>query len=171
MNPTAMLLLAKNVLFTIVVPGTVAWFLPHWLFGPYSLARSVPALLTGAALVAAGIALYVACVWPFATVGAGTPAPIDAPVRLVIVGPYRIVRNPMYVAVLSVIAGQAIGFGSVSLARYGLAVALVFHLVVVGYEELALQRQFGTEYREYRKRVPRWFPRLRRPRDGSRSPA
>lgn len=158
-----MLLLVKNALFTVVVPGTVAGLLPYWLFGPYSpLQSSTPALVAGVGLMTAGAALYVACVWPFATVGEGTPAPIDAPIRLVVAGPYRFLRNPMYVAVLSVIFGQSLALSLVALAIYGFGVALVFHLVVIGYEERALERQFGDDYREYCRHVPRWIPRISR---------
>lgn len=158
-----MLLVLKNVLFTLVVPGTVAGLLPYWLFGPYDgLQSSTPAMFAGVGLMATGAALYVACVWSFATIGAGTPAPIDAPVKLIVVGPYRLLRNPMYVAVLSVILGQSLAIGSAALALYGIAVALVFHLVVVAYEELVLERQFGNAYREYCRRVPRWIPRVAR---------
>jgi protein-S-isoprenylcysteine O-methyltransferase Ste14 len=151
----------KNVLFTVLVPGTVAGWLPYWLFGPYVLHGDAPSLIAGVVLIAGGAALYVACVWPFASIGEGTPAPIDPPVRLIVVGPYRVVRNPMYVAVLLVIFGQSLILHSGSLALYGVGVASVFHLVVIGYEELVLERQFGDDYRAYRKRVPRWIPRIR----------
>lgn len=155
-----MRLFLKNLAFTILVPGTVAGLLPFWLFGPYDpLASGIANLAAGGGLIVAGLALYLACIWPFATIGRGTPAPIDAPVHLVVVGPYRFVRNPMYLAVLSVIFGQALVARSSQLALYGLAVGLLFGLFVVGYEELALRRQFGDEYTEYRQRVPRWIPR------------
>jgi len=151
----------KNVLFTVLVPGTVAGWLPYWFFGPYTLLDSDAAsVIAGSALIAAGVALYIACVWPFATIGEGTPAPFDAPVRLVVVGPYRILRNPMYVAVSSVIFGQSLVLHSGALALYGVGVSLAFHLVVIGYEELALEQEFGDDYRAYRKQVPRWIPRV-----------
>lgn len=154
-------LFLKNLVFTIVVPGTVAGVLPWALFGPYDTARGgTLGSLAGGSLILAGIALYVVCVASFAGVGGGTPAPIDAPVRLVVAGPYRVVRNPMYIAVLGVIFGQAILAASRGLALYGLGVALVFHGVVIGYEERALERRFGASYRAYRERVRRWVPRL-----------
>ena len=155
------LLALKCVLFTILVPGTVAGLLPYWLFGPFDPQQSgIVAKIAGSAVVLAGATLYVACVWPFARIGRGTPAPIDAPIRLVIIGPYRCIRNPMYVAVLTVIFGQALAIASTALVVYGLGVALMFHVVVIVYEEIALAHQFGEEYRDYCRRVPRWLPRF-----------
>ena len=153
-------LILKNLLFTVLVPGTVAGWLPYWLFGPYSL-RHADALsvVVGAVLVAAGAALYVACVWPFATIGGGTPAPFDAPMRLVVAGPYRALRNPMYVAVLLVIFGQSLALHSAAFAFYGVGTAVMFHLFVIGYEEPTLEREFGDDYREYCSQVARWVPR------------
>lgn len=111
-------------------------------------------------MVFVGLALYLACVLPFATLGRGTPAPVDAPVHLVVVGPYRFVRNPMYLAVLLVIFGQAIIASSAALALYGAAVFMAFVAVVLVYEEPTLRRQFGDQYRAYCARVPRWVPRI-----------
>ena len=156
-----MVLFLKILLFTVAVPGTVAGLLPWWLFGPYDeLASHVIAVGAGGILVALGLTLYVACVWPFATFGKGTLAPIDAPIHLIVAGPYRYVRNPMYIAVLSVIFGQAIILLSPGLALYGLAVGMVFSLFVVGYEEVALRNRFGNEYERYYSRVPQWIPRI-----------
>jgi protein-S-isoprenylcysteine O-methyltransferase Ste14 len=90
----------------------------------------------------------------------GTPAPIAPTQNLVVTGLYRYVRNPIYVALVAVILGQAVLFGDQRLLGYGVLVWLAFHAFVVGYEEPALVRRFGTEYEDFRANVPRWIPRL-----------
>jgi protein-S-isoprenylcysteine O-methyltransferase Ste14 len=151
-------LLLKNLLFTVVVPGTVAGYLPPWIAGDRATASATSALLA-APLFAAGIAIYAWCVWDFARFGRGTPAPLDAPKRLVVRGLYRWVRNPMYVGVLCVIAGWAIRLRSPVLVVYLLAVAASFHAFVRLYEERHLRAVFGEEYAAYCARVHRWLPR------------
>jgi protein-S-isoprenylcysteine O-methyltransferase Ste14 len=151
-------LLLKNLLFTVLVPGTVAVWVPLWLAGARPMVPGPTALL----LLALGAGLYGWCVWHFARHGRGTPAPVDAPRRLVIGGPYRVVRNPMYGAVLAVIAGQAALFRAPALLAYGVAVATGFALFVRLYEEPHLRRTFGAEYEAYAARVGRWLPRRRR---------
>jgi protein-S-isoprenylcysteine O-methyltransferase Ste14 len=97
----------------------------------------------------------------FALQGLGTPAPVAPPRRLVATGLYRTVRNPMYVAVVSAIVGQALFFGSLQLLAYGALVAVIVHLFVVAYEEPKLRATFGEEYEVFCADVPRWLPRLR----------
>lgn len=104
-----------------------------------------------------------ACVWDFARFGRGTPAPVDAPKRLVVRGLYRRVRNPMYLGVLLVVVGWALRLASQGLALYALGLGALFHLFVVCYEEPALRRSFGPAYEEYAARVGRWWPRARSP--------
>ena len=152
-----MLLLAKNLLFTIVVPGTVAFYIPVFVFSHPAAELSLNAL-GGSLLLLIGGFLYLWCLWDFASAGRGTPAPIDPPKRLVIRGPYRYVRNPMYVGVLTVIFGWGALFASVSIAVYGLCLAIFFHLFVVLHEEPHLRRVFGSSYEEYCSRVHRWLP-------------
>lgn len=154
-----MLLLLKNLLFTVIVPGTVAVWVPLWI-GAGSSAASGPSRFGGAALLALGVAIYAWCVWDFATFGRGTPAPIDAPKRLVVRGLYHWTRNPMYVGVLCVILGQALWFVSGALLLYALGVAACFASFVRFYEEPTLRRLFGAEYGEYCQRVGRWLPRF-----------
>ena len=105
--------------------------------------------------------MYLRCGWDFATSGKGTPSPIDAPTGLVTRGFYRYTRNPMYVAVLAVIAGWAVLFGSLLLVAYGVALFAVFSLFILRHEEPRLARDFGDEYAEYVERVGRWLPRCR----------
>jgi protein-S-isoprenylcysteine O-methyltransferase Ste14 len=158
-----MLLVFKNLLFTLIVPGTVA------VYGPLLLSRgrhpaSGPMLAAAAVALVTGTAIYVWCVWDFATFGRGTPAPIDAPRKLVIRGLYRYTRNPMYVGVLTLILGWALLYSASNLLAYALVVGFGFHLFVVLYEEPRLARDFGGEYDAYRAEVGRWLPkRSRRP--------
>ena len=95
--------------------------------------------------------------------GGGTPGPWDAPRRVVAHGPYRWVRNPIYLAALLVVLGEAWLFMSPPLLVYAGAMAAFCHLFVTGYEERRLARQFGDSYLEYRRTVPRWIPRRPRP--------
>ncbi|MGH9382006.1 MAG: methyltransferase family protein [Thermoanaerobaculia bacterium] len=113
----------------------------------------------GFVLVAFGGVLVLSCVLAFALVGRGTPAPFDAPREFVAVGPYRVVRNPMYVGALAVI----VGVGLILRSPAALAVAVLFvvlaHLFAVFYEEPTLERRFGESYRTYKESVNRWLPR------------
>lgn len=153
-----MILLLKNLIFTVVVPATVAVYVPLLVARGRSPAVGWP-LGIGVALVLSGASMYAWCVRDFAMFGRGTPFPLDAPKKLVIRGLYRYTRNPMYVAVLTVVSGWAIVFRSWALVVYGCGVWACFHLVVVGYEERRLRREFGQEYDDYRARVGRWLPR------------
>jgi protein-S-isoprenylcysteine O-methyltransferase Ste14 len=153
-----MVLLLKNLLFTLIVPGTVAVYIPLRIAEDGSpatglgFALGIPALLLG-------VGIYAWCVWDFATFGRGTPAPIDAPKRLVVRGLYRYTRNPMYVGVLTVILGWAAWFGAANLVLYALVVGTCFHLFITRYEEPHLQAEFGGQYEAYRSQVARWLPR------------
>ncbi len=153
-----MVLVLKNLLFTVLVPGTVAVYIPLSIAGGRSVGSGLT-LATALAILALGTAIYAWCVWDFATFGRGTPAPIDAPKKLVVRGLYRYTRNPMYVGVLTVILGWAALFRAADLALYALVVGTCFHLFIVLYEERYLAREFGDQYEAYRSRVGRWLPR------------
>lgn len=151
----------KTLIFTILVPGTVAGIVP-WLLLQQSGegAVAIPSIwLIGLVPLLLGVGLYLWCAGAFTFVGKGTPAPIDAPKVLVIQGPYQWVRNPMYIAVLSVVIGEAILFHSLLLVEYALLVWLVVHVFVVFVEEPSLLRQFGARYETYLRTVARWLPR------------
>jgi protein-S-isoprenylcysteine O-methyltransferase Ste14 len=115
----------------------------------------------GLLIVGLGLALAIACVLTFALVGKGTPAPFDPPRRLVIAGPYRWVRNPMYIGAGAALLGAALFFQSVALAGYALLFLLITHLFVLFYEEPHLRRVFGQPYDDYLRTVRRWIPRWR----------
>lgn len=139
------------------------WLLPRWLgfhvdttgAGQWRWIAVVPSVL--------GFAVALRCVWDFGRTGRGTPAPIAPPKRLVVVGFYRYVRNPMYVGFLTGWTGLWVVFGRANLAAIAVAclVVLGVHLFVLGYEEPTLRRMFRAEYEEYCGNVPRWLPRLR----------
>ena len=115
----------------------------------------------GALLICIGFPVLIDSFYRFAVEGLGTPAPVAPPGRLVIGGLYRYVRNPMYVAVSSLVFGQGLLLGSVQVLKYGVLVVLGFHLFVLVYEEPALRGKFGAEYDDYCKNVRRWRPRLK----------
>ncbi len=157
-----MLLFVRNLIFTLVVPGTVAVYLPLYFTRALAVGPA-GAVATGCLLILAGAAVYLSCQWDFAIFGRGTPAPIDAPRKFVSRGLYRYVRNPMYLGVLTMILGWATVFRTAALLWYAFGVALVFHLFVLIYEEPHLRRVFGREYEDYCARINRWLPRLDRP--------
>lgn len=152
-------LAARSLVFLILIPGTVAGYIPFRI-----LARSgqlfVPPLSVGAALAVGvgliGICVLLRCVWDFFAAGRGTLAPIDPPTRLVVRGLYRFTRNPMYNGVLVLLLGEAWLFRSTALLQYAILMFVIFHLMVIVYEEPALEARFGESYRSYRAAVPRW---------------
>ena len=165
-----MMLFFKNLVFTVLVPGTVAVWIPYWLLGPSGRLRLRHiAGLQRLGLVpwVLGVTVYFWCVWNCARIGRGTPAPIDPPRTLVAVGPYRYTRNPMYVAVLITIFGEAVLCRSTPLVVYGLAIWAAFHTFVVLYEEPTLRRLFGSDFERYRTRAPRWLLPRRRGQDAA----
>lgn len=147
----------KTALFTVVVPGSVAVLIPLLIAGDRAAADGVTRALA-LLLLALGAVLYLRSAWDFASFGRGTPAITDAPRRLVTRGFYRYTRNPMYVAVLSAIAGWAVLYGAPVLWAYGGAIFVFFSLFIRLYEEPRLSREFGDEYAAYMKRVGRWLP-------------
>ncbi len=152
------MLLAKVVIFTVLVPGTIAVAIPYSLLTEEPMPHTGPLGLLGLLPLTLGVAFYLWCAWDFASAGRGTPAPIDPPRMLVARGLYRVVRNPMYVGVLLILIGESIIFSSLAILQYALFVWLMFHLFVVFYEEPTLRKKFGATYDEYRKSVSRWVP-------------
>jgi protein-S-isoprenylcysteine O-methyltransferase Ste14 len=150
-----------TVAFTITVPGTVVVLLP-WLLSGWRLAGSWALRALGVLLIAAALPVFISFLVRFVREGVGTPAPIAPTERLVVGGPFARVRNPGYVAVIALLLGQALLFGSGAVAFYAALVALGFHVFVVLYEEPTLRRRFGAEYEDYCQRVPRWWPRIGR---------
>ena len=143
-----------------VVVGLIPWLLTRWQ-AREPLPYWMPVRVLGGILLVAGLSALVQAFVRFVVEGFGTPAPVAAPDRLVVGGVYRYVRNPMYVAVLAAIIGQALLLGRLGLLLYAGAAWLVVAAFVRWYEEPTLTRRFGAEYEAYRRAVPAWWPRLR----------
>jgi protein-S-isoprenylcysteine O-methyltransferase Ste14 len=155
--------IAGSAIFLVIAPGFVAglvpWWISHWRLEPPFFGTPL-FRIAGGLLAAVGSIGLLDCFVRFAVQGLGTPAPVFPTRHLVVKGLYRYVRNPMYVAVVSTILGQALIFGSFGLLVYGGFVWLVLHLFVLYYEEPTLKANFGSEYKSYRAEVPCWIPRL-----------
>ncbi len=155
--------IAKTLVFTVFVPGTVAGYVPWRLRQGAAVSVTGPEEWAASAVIAVGIAIYLhTAFWGFAVIGGGTPAPIAPTKILVVKGLHRFVRNPMYIGVALVIGGQAWLFHSLRIAIYVACVLFVVQLFVLFYEEPTLRKQFGEEYERYRATVPRWIPKFRR---------
>jgi protein-S-isoprenylcysteine O-methyltransferase Ste14 len=152
--------------YAVLVVGTflvgVPW-LAHTLFGLMSDLR-LPAALVPAGYVLLPLAgtLSYSSFWLFMTRGRGTAFPTDPPRTLLILGPYRYVRNPMYVGNLAIAFAEALAFRSVGALLYAILLSVVTHLYVSRLEEPALTARYGDAYRRYLKTVPRWVPSLTR---------
>jgi len=142
--------------------GLVLVFLPARMLswtGTTQPARFGAPQLAGIVVAAAGAAIAIGCILAFALVGRGTPAPFDPPTRLVVRGPYRYVRNPMYLGAGLALAGAASFYEAGALWVYAGAFLLLMHALVVFYEEPTLRQSFGEEYETYCRQVRRWWPR------------
>ena len=151
-----MKLFLKSLVFTLCVPGVVGGCVPWFAVRSRDAATGWP-FTFGLALLGFGAAVYLWCAFDFALFGRGTPAPIDAPKRLVVRGLYRFSRNPMYVGVTAAIVGWSLLYSARPVLIYGACVAAGFQLWVKFYEEPHLTRVFGAEYSEYCARVGRWL--------------
>jgi len=151
----------RSLLFTICIPCSATVWIPWLILAqgmPGDLAVPLAIRLPGLLLMAAGAALYLSCLWDFTFTGRGTPAIWDPPVVFVSKGPYRFVRNPMYVAIVGVLVGEALFFQSATLGWMAAGIAAGFHLFIVFDEEPALKRKFGSSYERYCLQVSRWLP-------------
>lgn len=158
-----------SVVFFALAPGLVAGFMPWYLTNGWTRNEGRDGWLLavlGVALVVAGVAVLVHAFVRFVIEGLGTPAPVAPTERLVVGGLNRYVRNPMYLAVVATILGQALLLARPILLAYAAIAFATMAAFTLLYEEPVLARQFGAEYTEYCKRVPRWLPRIRH---GSRS--
>lgn len=157
------MLLLRAIFFTVLVPGAIAGLVPLEIRGSHSLAGGV--WNAGWFLVVLGASIYLLCLLRFLA-EKGTPAiffarPLrfligEEPNRLVRGGLYRYSRNPMYIAVLFTVFGQAVVFGSTAIAVYGLCLFGCFHLIVVTVEEPHLRKREGPAFGEYSRQTPRW---------------
>jgi protein-S-isoprenylcysteine O-methyltransferase Ste14 len=166
-----------SALFFVVAPcvlaGLIPWSMTRWEFMPAFFGLEVTRSV-GVFLILVGLPGLVDSFARFALQGLGTPAPVAPTKNLVVTGLYQHVRNPIYVAVVAIIVGQALLFGAWGLILFGAVLWLAFHLFVVVYEEPTLQETFGAEYEAYRANVRRWVPRVvrwRAPEPRCRQPA
>lgn len=139
------------------------WLLPQWLGFRVEAAEAARWRWLAAIPSILGFSVALRCVWDFGWTGHGTPAPVVPPKRLVVVGFYRYVRNPMYLGFAAGWIGLWIVFGHADPAviAAAAAVALGVHLFVLFYEEPTLRKKFGPDYMEYCRNVGRWWPRVR----------
>jgi protein-S-isoprenylcysteine O-methyltransferase Ste14 len=153
------LIFARAVVYATAFVGLLLVFVPAqlltWSGIPRPTSIGAPQI-AGVIVSAIGGALAVWCIGTFVVAGKGTPAPFDPPRRLVVTGPYRYMRNPMYFGAGLAISGAALYYQSVQLLAYATAFLLFFHFFVVLYEEPALQRTFGDDYESYSRQVRRW---------------
>ena len=157
-----MFVIVRAVTYAVLFIGLVLVYVPARLLAWSGIVRPEAIevqQVAGMVIGSAGAAVALWCIFTFASIGRGTPAPFDPPRRLVIQGPYRFVRNPMYIGAGLALAGAALFYESWPLLGYTALFFLVTHLFVLLYEEPALQRTFGQEYEAYRRRVRRWWPK------------
>ncbi len=142
-------------IFMVALPWAAHWLLPREL--PLPIWFRIGG---GGALSVCGLALWIYCLDVFSRRGRGTPFPLDAPRHLVVVGAYRVVRNPIMVGELAVIWGEALLLSSLAMLLYAAATTLAAHLAVVFVEEPELRERFGEQYEAYCRQVSRWMPRF-----------
>ena len=159
----AALLALRSLLWTILMPGLVAGYVPWRYFGlsHAQIGWSDPLDLLGLAAMGAGVLLLAACIVEFARSGRGTLSPIDPPRQLVVRGLYKYVRNPMYLAVTLILLGEAALLRSADLVTYWACFFAAANVFVIGYEEPYLRSRFGVSYRAYTQHVGRWIPKFR----------
>ncbi len=155
---------AGSVIFFGLAPGVVAGLIPWWLTG-WRITNPIPVWgpmrVLGAALTVGAAIVLISAFARFVMEGVGTPAPVAPTRHLVVGGLYRYVRNPMYIAVVVAIVGQALFLGQLSLLLYAAVVGVIMAAFARWFEEPTLLERFGDEYAEYRQAVPGWWPRMR----------
>lgn len=150
-------LFVKSVLFTLLVPGIIAVGIP-WFITSELASNEGAFYLFSTLFMSLGTAIYGWCVWDFIVKGRGTPAPIDAPKKLVTSGLYCYTRNPMYLGVFCFITGWVLLFLNWQICLYSLIILSCIHMLVIFYEEPVLLQLFGDEYLSYKTIVNRWLP-------------
>jgi protein-S-isoprenylcysteine O-methyltransferase Ste14 len=159
-----MLTLLRALTYATLFVALFLVIVPQRILANSGIVRPVQigtAQVAGTLVVAIGAALVLWCLITFAFVGKGTAAPFDPPRRLVVAGPYRWVRNPIYIGAAVAMLGAALFFGTIWLVIYAAVVIAVTHLLVVFYEEPHLRRVFGQPYEDYLRTVHRWIPTWR----------
>jgi protein-S-isoprenylcysteine O-methyltransferase Ste14 len=159
-----MIVLFRALTYATLFIGLLLVFVPDRILTQAGIVRPAeigPIQIIGMLVLLGGAALAIASILTFAFIGKGTPAPFDPPRKLVIAGPYRWVRNPMYIGAGFVLLGAAMFYGSIGLVLYTIAFWSAAHLFVLFYEEPVLHRKFGPDYQAYTASRRRWLPRWR----------
>lgn len=159
-----MLPLFRGLTYAALFIGAFLVFIPGRILAPAGITPAThtgPAQVVGIIVVVLGLGLAITCVLTFAFAGKGTPAPFDPPRTLVIAGPYRWVRNPMYIGAGAALFGAALYYHSLALAGYALLFVVMTYGFVLLYEEPHLRRVFGQPYEDYLRTVHRWIPSWR----------
>ena len=158
-----MFILARTLTYAALFIGLILIYLPARILSWAGIVRPGSIELqqvAGLVIGAAGAIVALWCVFSFALIGKGTPAPFDPPRKLVIQGPYRFVRNPMYIGAGLALASAALFFQSIHLLAFAAVFFIVTHLFIVRFEEPTLRRMFGQEYEDYCRKIGRWWPRV-----------
>lgn len=157
---TSIGLALRSILWTLLLPGLFAGYVPWRFFGLARVHLSFHNHVQWLGLLAVGLgaALLVTCIWEFARSGRGTLSPVDPPRELVVRGLYRYVRNPMYLSVTVIVLGEVLLTGSRPLLAYWAIWFVAVNLFVIGYEEPNLRGRFGESYEKYTREVGRWLP-------------
>ncbi len=158
-----MFVLVRTITYATLFIGLVLIYVPARLLSGSGIVRPEAMdaqQVAGMVLGAAGAAIALWCIFTFSSIGKGTPAPFDPPRRLVVRGPYRFVRNPMYIGAGIALASAALFYGSLPILVYTGVFLLAMHLFVMLYEEPTLRQTFGQEYEAYCRQVRRWWPRV-----------
>jgi protein-S-isoprenylcysteine O-methyltransferase Ste14 len=159
-----MIAFLRHLLAILALPVVMTILVPRWIGVTFTWpqgAQAVVAFAAGVIALAIGVLLFVASVYEFATRGRGTLAPWDPPKHLVVHGPYRFVRNPMISGVIFILIGEALILRSVAHGWWAAAFVLINAIYIPLFEEPQLEERFGDSYREYRRHVRRFLPRLR----------
>ena len=159
-----MLALVRSIVYATLFISLFLVFIPEQILRATGITRPTdigPLHSAGLVLVVLGGALAIWCILTFALVGKGTPAPFDPPRKLVAAGPYRWVRNPMYIGAGTALTGAALFYQSPALVAFAAGFIVAAHMFVVLFEEPTLERTFGARYADYRNAVPRWMPTWR----------
>jgi protein-S-isoprenylcysteine O-methyltransferase Ste14 len=161
MHYTKVLTIFRGLLYSAAFIGLWIWIAAYVRRFDPQIPIAIPGWLfpVGVALALIGGLVAAACIGTFVTVGRGTPAPFDPPRRFVAVGPYRYVRNPMYLGAAAVILGVGLAIASPALVLLTVGFLFLMHLFVVLHEESTLTRRFGDSYRRYQSTVHRWLVR------------
>lgn len=157
-------ILVRALTYASLFIGLLLIYVPARLLSWSGIVRpaaiEVPQIL-GMIIGTLGAFIALWCIFTFSYVGKGTPAPFDPPQRLVTRGPYRFVRNPMYIGAGLALAGTGLFYESIFILGYAGVFLLICHLFVIWYEEPTLRRIFGNEYEMYCREVNRWSPVIR----------